>query len=217
MRNTIKIFIIISMFLAMGIKSAAQVTINGSTCVVPGTVYQYTISGSWDSVSTMQVCVTGGAFVDSGMGSKCTHKAYPLASVMVIWSTTTSSSLSIQSSLGNATLNVNVTSPLLAGTIDPLSKVQSFYDTLSTPSVIHCSLEKGGSCSPSYSYQWQESFDGLIWRDISGSTSQHLLFSNAVKQASFFRRKVTETTSNTIGYSDMAVVNVLVTAQVVQQ
>src|SRR5262249_19492270 len=122
-------------------------------------------------------------------------------------------SITISTSDGNKTFKVNITSALQAGLVDSLSKEQNFLDTLSIPSTIICSSAKGGSCSPNYSYQWQQSNDAMVWEDIEGSTRQNLSFTTSVKQSFFYRRKITETNSGTIGYSDVAIINVWPIAQ----
>jgi hypothetical protein len=62
--------------------AVSQVTISGPTCVVAGTVYQYTITGTWDSTSTMQVCLSSGVIADSTAGSSCTVTGAPLATIL---------------------------------------------------------------------------------------------------------------------------------------
>ena len=190
----------------------AQVSVSGPQCVVAGTVYQYNIQGNWDSSSTMQVCISSGAIADSAGTNICTDSGgAPLATVLVTWNNSTSDAgtISLTSSKGNATLNVNFAKPLLPGSIDSVSKTQ-IVAADSIPSPINCSVDKGGSCNPSYSDQWQQSPDMVSWTDIAGANGQNLSFSSppAPAQSTFYRRKVTEITSGTIGYSDVAVVNV---------
>lgn len=189
------------------LSAVSQVTISGPTCVVAGTVYQYTISGNWDSLSTMQVCISSGTIAGSSATSNCTATGAPLATVLVLWNDSASNtgSISLSSSIGNATLSINFAEPLIPGAIDSVSQTQMVAPD-SIPSSIHCSLDTGGSCSPSYSYQWQQSPDAVSWTDIAGANAQNLSFDSALAQTTFFRRKVTETGSGTIGYSNVAVV-----------
>ena len=131
----------------------------------------------------------------------------PLSSLLVVWNNPGTGSLTLSSALGNSTFNVTVASLLKAGTIDSSSKKQVIgYD--SVPSLIICSPDSGGSCSPAYADQWQQSFDMVSWKDIQGATSGNLSISSPLTQATFYRRKVTEKTSGTIGYSDVAFVDV---------
>jgi hypothetical protein len=189
------------------LSAVAQVTISGPTCVVAGTVYQYTISGNWGSLSTMQVCLNSGAIADSTTGSSCTVTGAPLATVLVIWNDTASNTgtISLTSSIGNATLSINFAEPLIPGSIDSVSQTQ-FVAADSIPTAINCSLDTGGSCNPAYHYQWQQSLDMGSWTDVAGANEQNISFSSAIAQTTFFRRKVTETVSGTIGYSNAAVV-----------
>jgi hypothetical protein len=212
MKNIARIFYLISL-LAIPYFAFCQVALSGPSCVVPGITYQYKITGNWDSTSTLQVCITGGVIADTAGTNSCTPTGgAPLYSVLVIWNDTTGASLHIVSSAGNNTLNVMITSPLLAGSIDTLSSSQIIgYDSL--PTGINCSVDTGGSCSPTYSYQWQASPNNVSWEDVTGSTSQNLGFTTPLTQTTYFRRKVTETVSGSIAYSGMAAVFVVPAVQ----
>lgn len=209
-----KILLKYSCFIFTGILSGtsafAQVSITGPQCVMAGTVYQYTIQGNWDSSSTMQVCISSGTIADSAGTHSCTGSGgAPLATVLVKWngSASDAGAISLTSTKGSSTLSVNFAGPLLPGSIDSMSKTQIIAAD-SIPSAINCSADKGGSCSPSYSDQWQQSPDMVSWTDIAGANGQDLSFSSPPVQTTFYRRKVTETVSGTIAYSDEAVVNV---------
>jgi hypothetical protein len=193
----------------LALSAVSQVTISGPTCVVAGTVYQYTISGSWDSLSTMQVCISSGTIAGSSDSGNCTVTGAPLAAVLVVWNDSASNTgtISLSSSVGNATLSVQFAEPLIPGSIDSASQTQ-IVAADSIPAAINCSLDTGGSCNPSYSYQWQQSPDAVSWTDMAGATAQNLSFNAPIAQTAFFRRKVTEMTSGTIAYSNAAVVSV---------
>jgi hypothetical protein len=207
MKIRLKYLFLPCMTMLMVLSAVSQVTISGPDCVVAGTVYQYTISGKWDSASTMQVCISSSTIAGSMSTSSCTVKGAPLAAVLVVWNDSASDTgnLSLTSSKGNAKLSVNFTKPLIPGSIGSAGQAQVIAAD-SMPSSIHCSLDAGGSCNPSYSYQWQQSPDAVSWRDIAGSNALNLSFSSVLSQTTFFRRKVTETGSGTIGYSNVAVV-----------
>jgi hypothetical protein len=209
MRNPKTIFrIIATLFACSGwYAGLGQVSVSGPTCVMAGTTYQYNISGPWDSSSTMQACITGG-LIPKTQGAACTTKNAPLAFVQVVWDSGSIGSLKISSSKGNAAINVNICSPLAGGTIDSPGRAQAIaYDSVPA-SIITCSVSTGGSCAPSYTYQWQKSLDIVSWSDIPGATSRNLQISSALKQATYFRRKVTESGSGTIAYSSVAFVDV---------
>jgi hypothetical protein len=183
-----------------------QVTVTGPVCVVPATQYQYLISGTWDSASTMQVCITGGVLADSTAQS-CTVTGPPLASVMIIWNSTSTASLTVTSSSGNGSLSITITMPLVPGNLDSGSMIQTIgYDSI--PGLIICSADSGGSCAPSYTDQWQASIDQVGWSDISGATGQNLDYGIPLTITTYFRRKVTEGGSSTIAYSRVVSVNV---------
>jgi hypothetical protein len=124
----------------------------------------------------------------------------------VVWDSAASAgSINITSALGNYSLNISIVSVLSGGFVDSTSRSQSIgYDSL--PSPITCSPATGGNCSPVYNYQWQQSQDQVGWTNITASNSQNISFGTPLVQMTFFRRKTTETVSNTIAYSDVAIV-----------
>lgn len=182
-----------------------QVAITGPSCVIPGTIYLYDINATWDSASKMQVCLLGGRIAGSALN--CTLKSNPQSFVQVMWDSGSTGSIQVSSSKGNTTINVSITTPLKGGTISDSAKSQVInYDSLA--SVINCSPGSGGSCSPHYSYQWEESIDMFNWADVPGATGQNLTPPKAFTQTTFIRRKIIETTSGTRGYSNVATINV---------
>ncbi len=183
----------------------AQVTISGPVCVLPGTTYQYYIQGSWDSVSTMQVCVTGGTITDSSASSGCTVQGAPLGSVSISWDS--SGSLNLTSSIGNTSLSVQITTALQAGDLDSAGAMQ-FVFADSIPNPVTCSAATGGACSPAYSYHWQQSSDASNWTDMSGGTAENLIFTSPLSGTTYFRRKVTETVSGNITCTAVAMINI---------
>jgi hypothetical protein len=192
----------------LNFKTAAQVSISGPTCVVPKVVYQYNIKTGGDSSTSIKVCFTGGMASDS-TGSACISKKGPFAIITVKWIKPGAASLSVTSSKGNSTINISVTSQLTAGSINNAVVLQTIkYDSI--PLTISCSVDTGGSCSPAYAYQWQQSFDMLGWTNLSGANSQNLTISSGLKQTTFYRRKVTETTSGSISYSNVATIDVII-------
>jgi hypothetical protein len=131
MRKKSKIMLLLLLAIVGGMSSEAQVTITGPTCVVPGTVYQYTISGTWDSVSTMKVCVGGGVIADSADSNACTLTGAPIARVLVNWDSSGSGLLTVTSSIGNGNLHVSITTALASGMIDSTTKTQLIgYDSI---------------------------------------------------------------------------------------
>jgi hypothetical protein len=188
----------------------SQLSISGPACAVPGVTYQYSISntGKWAADATMKVCIEGGIIADEVQSKRksCTETDAPLSSVLVIWNELSKASITVSSSAGSKTFSVTITEELQAGTIN--NKKQNLRDSVYTPSAIQCSAVRGGSCSPFYIYQWQQSPDALVWTDISDATGQDLSFILPQKQTSYYRRQVIEKNSGTIGYSDIAAVNV---------
>ena len=147
MRKIISLLVLIISLSVPGLLPG-QVTITGPTCVATGTVYQYNIQGPWDSTSTMQVCITGGTIADSSITGHCTAASgAPLAAVRVSWDDLSGGSLSLTSSKGNASLQVNVTSALQPGMIDSTALIQE-VDSGSIPQAIACSPAREGPALP---------------------------------------------------------------------
>ena len=146
----------------------------------------------------------------SGGVSTSTNSSYASGYGMVslnIRFTSSSGSISVtSSSSGSSTFYVTTYNALSAGSITSNSSQTIPNNT--PPATIYCSAASGGSCSPSYSYQWQQSTDGTNWTDFSGKTGTNLSFSNGLSQTTYYRRKVTEGYSYTIGYSNTATVYV---------
>ena len=184
--------------------SIAQFSITGSTCVLAGQSYQYTISGPWTQSTTMTWTVSGGVITTPSCGN-CTQKTgTPLPNIYISWSSSGSLTLTTSNPTGNASKTITISLALSPGSIT--SNGTQYINYNSTPATITCSAATGGSCTPSYSYQWQSSTDNVNFSDISGATSQDLSFSAGLTQTKYFRRKVTETTSSTVGYSNTATV-----------
>jgi hypothetical protein len=203
--TVMKIIISISLGLLLSaafLRGICQPNISGATCVIPGTTYQYLISGKWDSSSTMQVCLKGGVIAQ--LNGPCSGDVAPLSYILVIWNAgVTAGSLHLTSSSGNSSIAVSVIPPLQAGAIAGGSKAQTIgYNE--TPAVIRCGGDAGGACNPAYTHQWQVSTDNINWSDISQATNQDLLLPPVLRQASFFRRKTVETGSTSFAYSDVA-------------
>jgi hypothetical protein len=204
-RNTINIKWSVVILTLFYLPAYSQTNVTGPQCVVPGTTYQYLISGKWDSSSTMQVCLTGGNLAAKAVN--CTSNGKPVPFVQVVWNPGTGGTIQITSSSGTANLQVNIAGPLTGGTITDSFKTKSIAFS-NVPATIHCSASTGGSCSPSFSYQWQQSFDNVSWTNISGAQGQDLNLSSPLKTSMFFRRKVTEISSGSVAYSDFETVNV---------
>lgn len=204
MKNNLIIVVICSLFFLLGqsLKSFSQVSITGPVCVIAGTEYQYLISGNWNDQSTFQICIQGGKLFDTD--STCFNGS-PVASVHVIWNNDSTGSITINSSEGDALISIERTTILTGGKIDSSLSIQTVIID-SIPVAINCTLPTGGNCSPSYSYQWQKSYNGIIWVDIPNARNESLQFSSAISQNTYFRRKVTEVISNSVEYTDIALV-----------
>lgn len=185
---------------------SGQPTVTGPTCVVPATMYEYLITGSWDSGATMQVCVNGAVLAQTS--GTCTANGSPLSYVLLQWNPgITAGAVNISSSPGSASLSVTVTTSLKPGSIETSSQLQNI-GFRAVPAIIHCNPDTGGSCKPVYTHQWQQSLDNTHWTDVSQATGGDLTIGPAQEQAIFFRRKTIETSSGTVGYSNLAVVQV---------
>jgi RHS repeat-associated protein len=193
----LRTFVILALMMTY-FNASAQTSISGSNCVVPGTQYVYTISGSWGQSTSMTWSVVGGSFVGSSSGT-------PKPQVTVIWTSGTGRSISVVKSnpSGSASLPVSISPALVVGTISNPSQTINWNVT---PSTISCSAATGGSCSPSFSYQWQSSTNNVNFTAISGATGQNLTFSTPLTQTTYYNRKVTETVSGTTSTTSSATV-----------
>lgn len=184
----------------------SQVTVSGPTCVISNVPYRYTISGLGDSVSTMKLCVNGGAIVN---GVANCNPATATKVVVISWFG--NGNISVFSSRGNASVNIGLTRPLESGVIAAAQQVQKI-DSLTIPVTLLCTASAGGSCTASYQYQWQQSSDNQDWSDIQGGNNINLSFSSAPSGTRYFRRKTTDPGSNTIAYSNTALIIVQATS-----
>lgn len=75
---------------------------------------------------------------------------------------------------------------LSAGSIAPASIEIS---TGTSPGVLTSNIATGGSCSGSYSYQWQSSPNGSTWTNISGATSRNFSPGNLSSEI-YYRMRV---------------------------
>jgi len=185
-------------------KTYAQITIFSSSgsCAVAGNSYQYTVSGNWTTSTYMSWSVTNGV-ITSGSSS-----GTPLPSITVKWNTgatTGTVSLSTSNPSYFPSLSITMASSVASGTISNTSQTINYNNV---PATINCSAATGGSCSPGYNYQWQSSPDNVNWTDSSGATSQNLAFTGGLTMTRYYRRKVTETSSNTTAFTGTAVVTV---------
>src|SRR6185312_4022478 len=196
------------MCLTLCMVGEGQVTVSGPGCVVAGTVYQYIIGGHWDSSATMQVSLAGGHLADTSSGKVSMYSGRLSRRLLVVWKDSASNtrSLSVTSSVGNGALSVTCTRPLSPGVIDSACMTQMIGLDSIVGLPVTCSGAAGGTCSPNYCYQWQRSGDRTHWRDIPRATEQNLQLKSPVKCTVYYRRKVTETGTGSIGYSNQAAV-----------
>jgi hypothetical protein len=201
-RYTVNFLIIIPVIFTAFI-STAQVSITGPQCAAVETTNQYEVKGIKPG-SRISICVKGGIIIENNAG--CIEKT-SISIVRVKWiAGDGSGNISVSSSAGNASYSVNLTSFLNPGQIGSTKRQTKEFN--STPADLECSPASGGTCEPSYHYQWQESMDNLKWASIKDQTGQNLSFSWQLKETAFFRRMTTETVSNTVAYSAEAVVYV---------
>jgi hypothetical protein len=186
---------------------AQSVSLNGPSCVTTGAVYLYTVSATWDSAATVRFCITGGMLVDSG--GSCAGGSGILSFVRVAWDSggQTAGSVTVTTSQGNDSISVTIAQPLVPGQIDS-GILNQALDTVTTPATLTCSVDAGGGCSVTYQYQWQQSYDNVIWQDINGGSSAQLGFSGPLSQTTYYRRLTTNTVSNAFAYSNVATLSI---------
>jgi RHS repeat-associated protein len=91
---------------------------------------------------------------------------------------------------------------MLPGTIAPASLTIA---SGTTPGMLTANAARGGSCSGSYSYQWQSSANGSTWADISGAILQNYNPGN-LTASTYYRRRVSCNGENQ--YTNTALVSV---------
>ncbi|MBO9571604.1 MAG: hypothetical protein J7497_05270 [Chitinophagaceae bacterium] len=182
-----------------------QVSLTGAKCVTAKLVYQYEIKGEWRQNDKISICVEGGVLEETG--TACTEKE-AVSSIRLQWSEGRSTGkITVSSQVGTANLSVSIAPKLNPGFIETAEKQTIAYDKV--PSSLSCTQASGGNCSPSFSYQWEQSSDRIKWTPVSGATGRNLSFSTPFKQTSFFRRRVLESSSQTIAYSNIVAVFVI--------
>ena len=184
---------------------SAQIRINGPRCIIPGITYQYDIKNSREDSTDISITIKGGTITS---GIRASTDRVKVSSVFVVWKDTAYHQVDIQSKKGKASLLVNQTAVLTGGKLQEGDNVQQ-YDARITRYTFHCSLPTGGSCTPNYVYQWQQSADGLKWADIANAKEKDFVFSGKPESGMYFRRIASETQSNNISYSDVASLIVL--------
>mgnify|MGYP001548070921 FL=1 len=177
-RNLVFLFLLGSAELLLTNTSLAQTqSISGTTCVANMTQYRYMagiISGSltWTVSGGYISSVSGsqGAFEGSITGN-------PQGAVYVTWTSAAQVHwVRVASSSGTPTLNIVITSSLTPGTITS-GKTQTInYNT--APAAINCSAATGGTCTPTYNYQWQNSTDNVNYTNITNATGQNYTSGN---------------------------------------
>ena len=197
-------FVVMLGTLSVFCKVNAQVSVSGPQCIIPGNPCQYIITGNWISDSWMKLCVRGGKLEG---GQQCNVSGKIMNTILITWSDTSYHRLELTSSLGNVNLELKSTSELKGGEINESDKIK-ICNSAVTNYTFRCAPSKGGSCDPRYSYQWQRSENGLNWSTISGASKKDLKFTGTVKVNTYFRRVTTESGSNTIAYSDHALLAV---------
>lgn len=202
--KAIKFLLIILAVFILG-NSYSQVSISGPTCVVRGTVQSYSIVGNTTPSTSMTWCVSGGT-IQNNNGGTC-KSGTPVPGITVLWDGANGGTISLTSSLGGASLDVDVTTSLNGGTPTPAAQ-QVPYNGI--PSSISCTAPTGGSCySTAYRYMWQRSVDTLNWTDLTTDTLASLSFNTAHTQTTYYRRRVT--IENKTAYSARAAVYIIST------
>jgi hypothetical protein len=199
LQKLIKVIYLTALFTLIGYSGIAQPGINGAGCIIPGTTYEYMITGQWDSSSSARLCITGGIL---NSGDSCISLQTSPAMVLVIWNDSVADrKIEVTSDLGNASLIVTGTIELTGGVVDDSDEVQIF-DADQLTYTFHCATPTGGSCDPHYTYQWQRSTTQLNWTNVQGATGKDLEYSGTITACTFFRRVTKETQSNIVAYSD---------------
>jgi RHS repeat-associated protein len=197
--------LIFSVICLMGFVGVAlgQASVSGPSCVVQGSSASYTL---FSAASSFSYSVSNGTL--STGGTSGSYSGGTNTTITVTWSSSASSgSILLNSSDGNASETVTLTTTLISGNITGAGQQTINYNTI--PATITCAAASGEACPANYAYQWMQSTDDVNFSNISGATGQNLTFSTAYTQTTYFKRQVTETHSNTTAYSNVEPVYVL--------
>jgi RHS repeat-associated protein len=182
----------------------SQISIGGATCVKPGDVYTYILTGNWRPV-THTWCVTNGRII--GILTNCTSGGF---SVQIMWYDPGTGELTVRGTDGQASINPTVTAPLEPGRAYTAAGSNINWQTLdifTVPGTFFCTAPTGGNCGSTYNFQWQSSVGGNTnWTNMAGETGENLSFSAPLSQTTYYRRMVTGVPSNQSGYSNEAAV-----------
>jgi hypothetical protein len=203
-----KIFLYIAILILTGYcgDTFCQVKISGPECVIPGTEYQYDLYATSSKIDSIDLCVDGGYLTANR--NTC-YSGVAVNSIRITWNDSiTKGQISITTSRGKVSLNVRPTKPLQGGKVDTLLAIQALAPSV-IPNAIICTAAKGGSCSPSYAYQWEQSDDNLHWTEVDSAIDPNFTFSAAPAHTVFLRRRILEQASNTIAYSNVAIIVVI--------
>ena len=198
-------FLLNTIILLTILQSYSQNTISGPTCVKAGVQYSYLLSAYYsDPNTTFNYFLTGGGGTLSTGGTSGSHPGPGTVNILVTWTQAASSgTIRLSSPNGLTTLNVTVAPTFVTGTITAGQNQNINYNV--TPATINCSAASGGTCSsPNFVYQWQQSPDNINYINVDGASSQNLSFTTSATQTTYYKRLVTETTTNQTGYSNVA-------------
>jgi hypothetical protein len=202
-KNSIKLLAVWLFFHLISLTGQAQVTIAGPSCVTSGVFYLYSIAGKYDSSTTAKICVVGGKIDSAGLS--CLQGKWQ-SFVKVAWDDNNKAgTISLNSSIGNSVYKIRISKALFPGNLDSASLVQ-VTDYTKNPKLIKCSVATGGSCSPIYFYQWQQSLDNMAWVDIPGASQQNFGFTHPQNTTTYYRRKVKAQGSDEEAYTVAALV-----------
>lgn len=175
----------------------AQERISGSSCVTPGLKYQYLITGYHGNVSSNHIAVFGGILIDVQTVSQ--KEQGSISKVSVRWNKDITQGKIYIVSKDTSSFKVTIIPPLKGGEIVE-GNVQQLLPYNSVPYQTILSSASGGSCHPNYTYQWESSSDAIHWVSLTGAIDTVFSFP-PLKKSTYYRRRVTETTSKTVAYS----------------
>jgi hypothetical protein len=197
------IYCVIVTVLGFVVNGNSQMFIAGPKCVTQGVSYLYDIHGKWDSSAMANLCVEGGLLTDYGLN--CV-KGVEFSYAKIKWNNNIKTGkITLNCIGGMVSADIKIVGPFDPGKIDSLLKLQ-VVDSITTPNNILCSVSSGGSCSPQFSYQWQQSIDDMTWQDIEGAINKDLKIGKKISKNVYYRRKNIELSGKTITYSDEAMV-----------
>ena len=195
------VLIILSLLVSFSFEIAAQVVVKGDDCAIKGKEFYYFLQTDANDSASYQISIVGGHFDSSNIHMLSISKS---TLIKVTWDSIGVGLIKVLSNSDTVLKLIFVAENLDPGYVLD-NDIQQTIQKDKTTYLFHCSEAKGAHCDPVFTYQWQQSFDGVVWTNIQNGQGQDLLFdTRAVNSTIYLRRNALEVKSKTFGTSNIA-------------